>query len=51
MSRDDLVTLTQSVMALHNKPITSDDPPYPASLRPIAEAVVDAVTEALGVEP
>ncbi len=50
MTRDDLVTLAQSVMAMHNKPITPTDPPYPASLRPIAEAVVDALTEALGVE-
>lgn len=30
-------------MARHNKPITEDDPPYPVSLLPIAQAVIDVV--------
>lgn len=41
----DLATEVVATMARLNGPITPDDPPYPASLAPIAEAVIAVVAE------
>jgi hypothetical protein len=47
---DDLTRAVVAKMAELNTPIGPDDPPYPASLTPIAEAVIGVVREQIAAD-
>lgn len=48
--RPDLTAEVVATMARLNTSIGPDDPPYPASLTPIAEAVIAVVVERVAIE-